>query len=165
MRRASTGWLPPRSPYSLIQEDVWSSAPESGWLVLVVCMMLNCTSRKQVEKVLPEFRQRWPTPESFVNVDSREVAVVIRSLGFANRRAANLQKMTACYLSLDWDHAEAPPGVGPYAAASWEIFCAGAVPIERPKDGALGRYWRWLVTNGGRKDADGQETAGTSQGR
>lgn len=143
--RGSIGWIPPRSPYSLIQEDLWSSAPESEWLILVTCMMLNCTSRKQVERVLPEFRRRWPTPEAFINVDHAEVVGVIRSLGFADRRATNLQKMTACYPACDWTHAGSLPGVGPYAAAAWEIFCAGAVPIECPKDGALSRYWRWLT--------------------
>lgn len=148
--RDLVGWIPPRSPYSLIQEDLWSSAPESEWLIIVVCMMLNCTSRKQVERILPEFRRRWPTPEAFVGAALADVAPVIRSLGFANRRAVNLQRMTACYLACDWEHAESLPGVGPYAAASWEIFCAGAVPIECPKDHALTAYWVWCKQNGAR---------------
>lgn len=144
------GWIPPRSPYSLIQEDLWSSAPESEWLILVTCMMLNCTSRKQVEKVLPAFRGRWPTPQALVKADDAEVAALCRPLGFANRRTNNLKKMTAAYLDGNWAHAAELPGVGPYAVASWEIFCAGAVPIECPKDHALTQYWVWL-TQGRRK--------------
>ncbi len=154
------GWIPPRSPYSLIQEDLWSSAPESEWLILVACVMLNCTSRKQVEKVLPELRRRWPTPEEFVNAPDDDVVVVIRSLGFANRRAVNLQKLTARYLAPDWEHASDLPGVGPYAAASWEIFCAGALPIECPKDHALTKYWHWAVTNSRKEENREKDPSG-----
>lgn len=138
-------WLPPRSPYSLIQEDLWSSRPESEWLILCVCLMLNCTSRRQVERVLPEFMRRWPTPGSFLEAETTEIIDVIRSLGFANRRTNNLRKMTTRYLASDWEHAEDLPGVGPYAAAAWEMFCAGAIPIECPKDHSLSSYWRWLT--------------------
>lgn len=42
----------PRSPeHPLIQEDLL----HNEWMILVVCMMLNQTQRKQVEKVLPKF--------------------------------------------------------------------------------------------------------------
>jgi len=44
-------FIPPRSGYGLIQEDLW---PDE-WKILVSCMMLNYTSRKQVEKILPSF--------------------------------------------------------------------------------------------------------------
>jgi len=122
---------------------LWSAAPESEWLILVTCMMLNCTTRKQVEKVLPEFRRRWPTPQAFAGASTDEVRELIRPLGFANRRAANLQKMTAAYLAGGWKHARELPGIGAYAAAAWEIFCDGKLPEECPQDHALTQYWRW----------------------
>lgn len=141
-----TGWIPPRSPYSLIQEDLW---PDE-WLILVACMMLNCTTRKQVEKVLPEFRRRWPTPQAFAGSEPGEVRDLIRPLGFANRREANLRKMTAAYLAGGWKHAQELPGIGAYAAAAWEIFCAGHLPEECPKDHALTQYWHWATKRGKR---------------
>lgn len=43
--------LPPRSLFGLLQEDL----VPNEWMILISCMMLNCTSRKQVEKVFPTF--------------------------------------------------------------------------------------------------------------
>lgn len=55
-----------------------------------------------------------------------------------------MQKMTRVYLTTDWQHAKELPGIGAYAAAAWEIFCDGTIPIEEPKDHALVLYYRWL---------------------
>ncbi len=107
-------------------------------------MMLNCTTRKQVEKVLPEFRRRWPTPQRFVSADRLEVQSLIRPLGFAIRRTENIFKMTYHYLAAPWQHARELPGIGEYAAAAWEIFCEGVLPDEPPKDHALVQYYHWL---------------------
>jgi len=135
------GWIPPASPYSLLQESLFPNE----WLILVSCMMLNCTSRKQVQQVLPEFVKRWPSPQSLMAADLADVAAVTRPLGFANRRAAAIVKMTRRYLAGPWEHASELPGVGPYAAAAWDIFCAGTLPAEAPKDHALVLYYDWCV--------------------
>lgn len=131
--------IPPRSPFGLIQEDLWPSS----WLILVAGMMLNCTSRKQVERVLPEFRRRWPTAQDFMRADLNDVAVLCRSLGFANRRSIALKKMTERYLAGPWQHARELPGVGEYGARAWEIFCLGELGDTVPKDHALVRYFEW----------------------
>jgi methyl-CpG-binding domain protein 4 len=136
------GWIPPRSPYSLIQEDLW---PDE-YMILVSCVMLNCTSRKQVEKVLPEFRRRWPSPRLFKEAPNHEVVDLIRSLGFSSRRTLNLKKMTEAYLAGGWSHARELPGIGDYGAAAWEIFCRGVFSPEPPKDHALTQYWSWFRT-------------------
>lgn len=138
------GWIPPRSPYSLIQEDLWSAKSESEWHILVAAVMLNCTTRKQVDRVLPSFLQQWPTPRQFVHASPDDVALLIRPLGFANRRTANLLKMTHHYLAGPWSDARELPGIGEYGARSHEIFCLGILGDEAPKDGALGRYWAWV---------------------
>lgn len=134
-----TGWVPPRSPYSLIQEDLF---PDS-WLIIVSCMMLNCTSRKQVEKVLPDFKRRWPTPQKFLNARDEDVVEVCRSLGFANRRTKNLKRMTQRFLAAPWSDPRELPGVGEYAARAYEIFCEGKLGTIAPEDHALTKYWRW----------------------
>lgn len=133
--------FPVRSPFGLIQEDLW---PDT-WLILVSCMMLNCTSRKQVEKVLPEFMRRWPTAGDFIRANDEDVIALCKPLGFANRRTTNLKKMTEVYLATDWTHARQLPGIGEYAARAWEIFCEGVLGSEPPKDGALVRYWNWRI--------------------
>lgn len=138
------GWIPPRSPFGLIQEDLWSPRAESEWLILVTCIMLNCTSRKQVEGVLPEFISRWPTPQRFLTSDRYSVVELCKPLGFANRRTDNLLKMTRRFVSNDWTHARELPGIGEYAARAWEMFCMGELGDEPPRDGALTVYYGWL---------------------
>jgi methyl-CpG-binding domain protein 4 len=131
--------IPPRSPFSLIQEDLW---PDE-WMILVSCMLLNQTTRKQMEKVLPSFKRRWPTPQKFLEADLSDVGNLIGCLGFARRRTVNLVKMTQAYVSGEWTHARELPGIGDYGGAAWEIFCKGKLPDECPKDGALMKYWHW----------------------
>ena len=133
-------WIPPVSPYGLLQESLW---PDE-WMILVSCMMLNCTSRKQVEKVLPRFMKNWPTTALFLKANKEDVVALCRSLGFANRRTENLFKMTEAYVANNWTHARELPGIGKYAARAWEIFCRGELGIEPPADHALVRYWEYV---------------------
>lgn len=139
--------IPPRSPYGLIQEDLWPNE----WKILVVCMMLNCTTRKQVEKVYPNFFSKWPTPEIFSNSNAYELTQVIRPLGFANRRAKGLMKMTNDYLHKNWIHASELFGIGEYASRAWEMFCLNHVGNTAPNDHALVKYYYWRIENEKRK--------------
>src|SRR5690606_7490661 len=82
---SSMTWFPPRSPWGLIQEDLFPSE----WFILVSCVMLNCTLRKQVERVLPNFIARFPTPETLIGCEE-ELTSLIAPLGFKNRRAQRL---------------------------------------------------------------------------
>ena len=132
-------YIPPVSPYNLIQEVLW---PDE-WKCLVACLMLNCTSRRQVEKIIPTFFSLWPDPYSFLNAKQPEITNVICTLGFQNRRSKRLLDMTEAYIKKDWRHVSQLPGVGEYASRAWEIFFTkdlGGVP---PTDGALMLYWNW----------------------
>jgi methyl-CpG-binding domain protein 4 len=131
--------IPPRSPFGLIQEDLW---PDK-WKILLACMFLNCTSRKQVEKILPKFFYAWPTPEALIDSDRRALIDIIKPLGFANRRSENIIKMSKAYIYGIWSDARELPGIGEYAGAAYDIFCRGLLPAEPPKDGALVRYYEW----------------------
>lgn len=131
--------IPPRSPFGLIQEDLWPDA----WCIILVSMLLNCTRRKQVERVLPEFLRRWPTPAVLLQANPAEVAELCKPLGFANRRTQNVFRMSERFLAGDWNDVRELPGVGEYAAASFEIFCLGKVPQEPPNDHALKQYVTW----------------------
>jgi methyl-CpG-binding domain protein 4 len=131
--------IPKHSPFGLLQESLWPNE----WLILVSCMLLNCTSRKQVEQVLPTFISRYPTPGVFLKSDVHDVEVLCKPLGFARRRTQNLFKMTQKYVEGSWQHARELPGIGDYAARAWEIFCQNKLGDEPPKDHALVRYWNW----------------------
>jgi methyl-CpG-binding domain protein 4 len=131
--------IPPRSPHGLLQEDLF---PDE-WKCLVVCIMLNCTTRKQIEKVMPEFFRRWPTPNDFLKSSKDEVANLIAFLGFKNRRTERLFSMTSAYVERNWKHARELPGIGEYAARMWQIFFLDVLGEDPPNDGALLLYWKW----------------------
>jgi adenine-specific DNA glycosylase len=131
--------IPPVSPYGLLQETLWPSE----WQILVACVLLNQTQRKQVERVLPDFIDRWPTPQQFLQAKPGDVCEVIRRLGFSTRRTDLLFQMTRRYLCGPWRHARELPGIGEYGAACHEIFCRGNVPIVLPNDHALKQYVIW----------------------
>lgn len=131
--------IPPRSPYSLIQEDLWPNE----WKILVSCILLNCTTRKQVEKVMPRLFQLCPDAASMSVVDKEPLARVIAPLGFKNKRSSTLISMSKAYLKGGWTHAKELPGVGEYAAAAWEIFVKRSMPSMCPKDHALTLWWKW----------------------
>ena len=131
--------IPPRSPYSLIQEDLWPNE----WKILVACMLLNCTTRKQVEKVMPHLFAAYPTPQDMAAARPEDLSPIIARLGFGNRRACNLIRMSQHYLTSSWSHASELPGVGAYASAAWEIFVKGLLPSECPNDHALTKYYHW----------------------
>lgn len=136
--------LPPVSPYSLIQEGLW---PDE-WKCLVVCVMLNCTTRKQVEKILPEFFRRWPDAASTATADAVEMSKLISPLGFGNRRTTRLIDLAREYNKRQWTHVEELPGIGKYASRMWEMFFLGKLGDEAPEDGSLALYWWWLKNKG-----------------
>lgn len=136
--------IPPRSPYGLIQEDMWPNE----WRILVSCMMLNCTSRKQVEKVIDKFFIKWPDANSLLGSPIDEISELITPLGFKNRRAKRLLEMSEHYTKNTWNHASELPGVGEYASRAWEIFIKNRLGNDPPKDGALVVYWNWRKKHG-----------------
>ena len=65
-------WSPPRSPFGLLEEILW----EDEWKMLVACMMLNCTTRLQVDRVL------W---RLFLAAGSAKEAVLLGRHGIVSR--------------------------------------------------------------------------------
>lgn len=135
----SNRFLPPRSPYGLIQEDLFPDA----WKILIVSMLLNCTRRKQVERILPELFQKWPSPKELLAANQLDVATLCKPLGFTNRRTQNIFRMTERFVTQDWNDVRELPGVGEYCARSYEIFCKNMLGSEPPNDHALLQYYLW----------------------
>jgi len=108
------------------------------WAHMVGVIMLNQTGRKPVKTVLPEFLERWPTPEALLRSRIIEIEEMIKPLGMWRRRAKTLYKMSIDFLS--WDHVRAKDlhGIGQYGDESYRIFFKG----ERfePQDKELRRY-------------------------
>lgn len=128
-----------RSPFCLIQEDC---LPDE-WLVLVCCILLNQTTRKQVDAVFRTFLQKWNAPQKLLDASNTEIAHSLSSLGFQNRRVVNLKRMTEGYLAGSWVHASDLVGIGEYGNRCHQMMCRNVLGSEAPKDHALKQYYEW----------------------
>jgi methyl-CpG-binding domain protein 4 len=118
---------------------------DDPWKVLVICLMLNCTRRAQVDAVIDNFFSKWSSASQFIGADDADVKETIKSLGFYNRRTKALKKMSIAYITGDWSDVRDLPGVGEYAARAFEMFVLNEMGDVEPKDHALSRFWRYVV--------------------
>ena len=133
-------WNPPKSPHGLIQESLWPNE----WKILVSCLLLNQTTRKQLDKVIDIFFEKWPDPESLLSSPLEEIREVIRPLGFWEKRPKTLLKFTEQYIAGNWDQPIELYGCGKYANDAWKIFIQGDWRSVQPNDHALNKYHDWL---------------------
>ena len=108
------------------------------WSHMVGVMMLNQTGRKPVNTVLPEFLERWPTPQALLRSRIVDIEELIKPLGMYKVRAKRIYKMSIDFLSWDKVNARELHGIGQYGDESYRIFFKG----ERfePQDKELRRY-------------------------
>lgn len=133
-------WVPPRSPYNLLQED----HAHDPWRVLVICMLLNMTTGVQVRDVLWDLFSLCPNAEAAIDADPIELQSVIQSLGLQRKRAAMIQRFSREYLSDKWTHVTQLHGIGKYGADAYAIFCTGMWHQVKPNDHMLNYYWKFL---------------------
>jgi len=139
-------WCPPKSPHSLLQESLW---PDE-WKILMSCLMLNQTTRKQVDKVVWQFFDKWPDPQSFLKSKHEDVSDLLRPLGFYNRRLKLCARFTEEYVQKEWLEPIELHGIGKYANDAWRIFCRGDWKAVDPQDHALNKYHSWLWNSNGK---------------
>lgn len=127
-------FIPPRSPYSLIQEELFN---QPFWL-LIACILLNRSSRVVAQRVLSELMIRWPAPSDIVSADQQALADCVKCLGFVKRRTAFVSSLARAAAS----HQDLlqQKGIGEYAKRSYTIFCCGELGESGPDDGSLKRY-------------------------
>ena len=140
MGTSMNAWTPPKSPHGLIQEQLW---PDE-WKTLVSCLLLNQTTRKQLDKVIEEFFTRWPTPQKLLESSAEEIGSVLKPLGFWRRRPKTLLKFSKEYIEKDWKEPIELHGCGKYANDAWHIFIVGDWKVIQPQDHALNAYHDWL---------------------
>jgi methyl-CpG-binding domain protein 4 len=126
------------SPYALLQE-IYNEHP---WRMLVCCIMLNCTSRRQVDGVRAEFFRKYPTPNVALGANPEEMANNIASLGFKNKRANTIIRFSKDWVTQDWLEPSELYGIGKYGQDSWEIFQKANLNVV-PTDGVLCQYLTW----------------------
>lgn len=134
-------WVPPKSPYNLIQEQLW----EDPWKIFVACIFCNLTKRVQAEPYFWECVSRWPGPEAMASANPVEIEEIIQPLGLSRRRSRALVQMSKDYMQKDWQNQpEVLYGIGKYASDAYRIFCKGEWKDVEPKDHALNDYHTWL---------------------
>ena len=142
-------WTPlETSPYAIMQEKF----RDDPWKLLVCCVMLNLTSRRQSEPVWDTLFERWPTAESLWSDDRTSQEIIddltelLRPLGLQNRRALSIWRMTFDYLVLHpdvyLDRIDQLHGVGKYARDSFNMFVGGEI-VDDVEDKELRRYVEW----------------------
>lgn len=126
---------------------------KSPWHMLVGCILLNQTTRKQVDRAWPKIFEVWPTPEEAVQADRTKLEIVRRALhplGLENKRLKTIRRMSVDYL-MEYEHCEHDAthinvhslyGCGKYASDSFKIFVLGENDIEEimPTDKELIRF-------------------------
>jgi len=128
------------SPYELLQEIYY---PDK-WKMMVCCIFLNCTTRKQVDKIRDEFFERWPTPESISEKDRDAIRELITPLGLKDRRTNTIIKFSHEFINKNWKNPIELSGIGKYGQDSWDIFVNNKV-IENPSDHVLKKYMLWKI--------------------
>lgn len=129
---------PKLSPYNLRQE-IYRDDP---WKMLVICIMLNQTSFRQVDMVRDQFFIRFPDARSMVNADADEVASMIKPLGLQNMRSKKLIRFSKEWMNWDRNELSSLHGIGEYALHSWMIFQEHDGSVE-PNDKVLIKYMEW----------------------
>jgi methyl-CpG-binding domain protein 4 len=126
------------SPWSLLQEEL----QYDPWKVLIACKMLNLTNYKQVRKVIFNFFKKWPDPVHTSQAKQEDMALMLKPLGFYNRRSKQIIRFSKEYLEKKWNDPIELYGVGKYAADSYKIFILRSLDVE-PTDKKLIRYVNW----------------------
>lgn len=136
-------WHPPKSPYGLIQEELY----EDPWKILVACVFCNLTRRFTAEPIMREFFDLYPTPNDAMNANSSRLEEMLKPIGLSARRAKTLIRMSKEYLEKDWKEPIELYGIGKYGNDAWKIFCTPDWKNAQPKDHALNWYHDWLIAN------------------
>ena len=137
---AAPPWRPPHSPFGLLEELLW----DRPWALLLCCILLNQTTRAQVDGVLARLLASFPDAASLAAADVAVIEQMLHPLGLHRRRARTLITFSAEFLKGAWRRPEELPGIGRYAADAHTIFCEGRWAEVQPHDHALQWYCDWL---------------------
>jgi endonuclease III len=118
----------------MVQQQV-----ESVWQHMVGVICLNQTSRIQVKRILPEFFNRWPTPEKLLRSRIIDIEEIIAPLGMRHVRARRIYRMSIDFLTWNGEDATILHGIGKYGSDSYRLFYKKEIP-ENVGDHELKRY-------------------------
>jgi endonuclease III len=126
-----------RSPEPLLQELLWPDR----WKCTMACLMLNQTTRVQVDKVWPTLFAEAPTPKALLDMPIERLQEIIKPLGLWRVRSKRMRQLAEAWGTVPHHKL---PGVGIYANQSDRIFFGDDLLLnETVNDGALTKYLRW----------------------
>ncbi len=128
-----------RSPVGMLQEDMWPDV----WKILVVCILHNQTSRKQVDKVYKNLFLRYPQPDLMAAANPESLAKILKPLGLYNRRSKSLIRFSKEFLNNSWNLPSDLYACGKYADDCFRVFCRFEWNDVEPTDHALNDYVEW----------------------
>jgi len=108
--------------------------------MLVCCMLVNLTNRKQVDTIRDKLFSRYPTPKDMMRAKHTDLVDIIKPLGLYNTRADRLIKMSEGYVN-GFKSVDELYGIGQYAKDSWDIFQNNNLNVK-PTDKVLQEYLR-----------------------
>ena len=129
----------PKSPIGMLQEDMWPDV----WKILVVCILHNQTSRKQVDKVYQELFCNYPSAKYMADAKPEILAKILKPLGLYNRRSKSLIRFSREYVVNNWKLPSDLYGCGKYADDCYKVFCKFQWNDVEPSDHALNDYVDW----------------------
>ncbi|CAG5124398.1 unnamed protein product [Candidula unifasciata] len=141
--RRDEKWIPPRSPFCLVQESLF----HDPWKLLVATIFLNKTTGRQAIPTLWKFFNRYPTPELAREADEETVANILFPIGLNYTRAKTIIRFSDEFLSKKWTYPIELHGIGKYGNDSYRIFCVNEWKQVDPTDNKLNDYHQWLVAN------------------
>lgn len=103
---------------------------------MVCCILLNRTSRKQVDKIRQELFNRYPNIQDLAHADLIELEYLLQPLGLYHQRALSLKIFARQFCNdkqLDYQKLR---GIGKYALDSYRLFVMKDLTIQ-PNDKVL----------------------------
>lgn len=129
----------------LLQEELMEQDP-SGWRMLVGCVLLNLTTRTQVDRVVDRLFTEFPDAHAMMNAEPHIIEGIIAPLGLQILKTSRLKEMSRDWVGLknEKERSDAMAkmqltGVGSYARDSWWIFVEGRRDVD-PIDKELKKY-------------------------
>lgn len=127
----------------MLLQEIYRQDP---WKMLVGCILLNQTTRVQVDKIREELFSIWPDALEMGSADPEELARLIKPLGLYNRRARTLIKFSREWTDKEWQDPIELHGIGKYAQDSWEIFQKNNFSVQ-PTDKELLSYLGRMINS------------------
>ncbi|XP_035205538.1 methyl-CpG-binding domain protein 4-like isoform X1 [Stegodyphus dumicola] len=138
--RSGNKWIPPRSPFNLIQEDLY----HDPWKMLIATICLQKTAGGSVKKVLSDFFKKYPTPNILLQAQPSEISKCLQTLGLQDKKAKIILRFSDDYINKKWKYPIELHGIGKYGNDSYRIFCVNEWKQVQPKDHMLEKYHEWL---------------------